>query len=297
MELVRLPAQAGFPMTRRLLTILLFALLVASASTYVVWKMVGNRLQASRQETGARVVAAASDIKLGTVLTADNLTAVEIEGTLPKGVILEKDKSSLVGRGVISDLYQGEPVLENRLAAPGSGGGLAATIPTGMRACAVKVDDVVGVAGFVTPGMRVDILISGIPPGVPGVLQSTETRTILQNIQVLSAGTDIQKDAEGKPKQVQVVNLLVSPEQAETLSLASNPQVKIQLVLRNPLDTQVAQVSGTAMTNLFGTQAPPPTTRRPTVKYVSVSPKAFSIQVINGSKRSQEVFATPEVRQ
>ena len=108
-----------------------------------------------------------------------------------------------------------------------------------MRACAVKVDDVVGVAGFVTPGMRVDVIISGIPPGAqPSRSKAFSPRTILQNIQVLSAGTDIQKDAEGKAKPVQVVNLLVTPEQAETLSLASNQQVKIQLVLRNPLDTK-----------------------------------------------------------
>jgi pilus assembly protein CpaB len=283
-------------MNRRILTILLFAFLIASVSTFLVWRIVGNRLQVLRQGNGTRVVAAASDMKLGNILSAADLTTVEIAGSVPKGAILDKDKSSLVGRGVISDLYQGEPILESRLAAPGSGGGLAATIPTGMRACAVKVDDVVGVAGFVTPGMRVDILISGIPPNVPGVLQSTETRTILQNIAVLSAGTDIQKDAEGKPKQVQVVNLLVSPEQAETLSLASNPQVKIQLVLRNPLDTKVAQVSGTEMASLFG--SPAPAVRRAAVKIVPVSAhRAYSIQVINGSKRSQEVFATPEEKQ
>ncbi len=94
-----------------------------------------------------------------------DLTTTEIVGPLPKGAILKREDA--VGRGVISDLYQGEPILESRLAAVGSGGGLAATIPQGMRACAVKVDDVVGVAGFVTPGMRVDVLISGNPPG-PG---------------------------------------------------------------------------------------------------------------------------------
>ena len=112
-----------------------------------------------------------------------------------------------------------------------------------MRACAVKVDEVVGVAGFVTPGMRVDVLISGNPPGPVNPLVGTKVKTLLQNIQVLSAGTDIQKDAEGKPQNVQVVNLLVTPKQAELLSLASN-QTHIQLVLRNPLDTQEARSSG-----------------------------------------------------
>ena len=128
-------------------------------------------------------------------------------------MILKREDA--VGRGVVSDLYQGEPILDSRLAAVGSGGGLAATIPQGMRACAVKVDDVVGVAGFVTPGMRVDVLISGNAPGAANASEGTQVKTLLQNIQVLSAGTDIQKDAEGKPQQVQVVNLLVTPDQAE----------------------------------------------------------------------------------
>ncbi len=101
--------------------------------------------------------------------------------------------------------------------------------------------------------MRVDVLVSGNPPGDGN--QGVVTETILQNIQVLSAGTDIQRDAEGKPQQVQVVNLLVTPEQAQLLSLAAN-SLKIQLVLRNPLDTQTTKVPETAMSNLFGTPDP-----------------------------------------
>jgi pilus assembly protein CpaB len=242
------------------------------------------------------VVAAAGDIKLGAVLTAANLTTVQIAGTPPKGALLKPEDA--IGRGVISDLYQGEPILDSRLAAVGSGGGLAATIPPGMRACAVKVDDVVGVAGFVTPGMRVDVLISGIPPGqqAQNAAEGIQARTILQNIQVLSAGTEIQKDPEGKPKQVQVVNLLVTPEQAETLSLASNQQVKIQLVLRNPLDTKTAQVPGTAMTNLFNDG----TVRRPAASPRSgrrTTPEVISIEVINGSKTSEEKLSSSEGKQ
>ena len=127
-----------------------------------------------------------------------------------------------------------------------------------MRAIAVRVDQVVGVAGFVLPGMRVDVLVSGVPPNATGGggNNNTQVRTILQNIEVLSAGTDIQKDAEGKPQQVQVVNLLVTPEQAQILALASN-ETRIQLVLRNPLDTKMAPVQGTAMTNLFVDQNAP----------------------------------------
>ena len=149
----------------------------------------------------------------------------------------------------MSPIYEGEPVLGNRLAAAGAGGGFSVTIPNGMRACAVKVNDVVGVAGFVVPGMRVDVLISGSSPNAPG--SGPRVKTLLQNVAVLSAGQNYQKDAEGKPVEVQVVNLLVTPEQAEVLSLASN-ETRIQLVLRNPLDHETAKTSGSAMSDLFG---------------------------------------------
>jgi len=282
-------------MNRRVLTILLLAFVIAGGCAFLVYRMIGSRLSAARPAASTRVVAAATDIKLGAVLNTASLTTIEIVGTLPKGAILKPENA--VNRGVISDLYQGEPIIESRLAAPGSGGGLAATIPQGMRAAAVKVDDVVGVAGFVTPGMRVDVLISGLPPQNSSnsariTDQGTLTKTLLQNIQVLSAGQDIQKDAEGKPHPVQVVNLLVNPEQAQTLSLASN-QTRIQLVLRNPLDTKVSEVPVTAMANLFG-DVTPPLVKRPVAK---VAPKApppvFSIEVINGSKRSEQKFSSP----
>ncbi len=282
-------------MNRRLLTILLVAFGIAAVCAFMVARLIRNQASANRPPVTTRVIAASSDIKLGMVLTADNLTTIEIAGTPPQGAILEKDKSKAVGRGVVSDLYAGEPIIENRLAAVGSGGGLAATIPPGMRACAVKVDDVVNVSGFVTPGMRVDVLISGTPPGQQNSNQGTEARTLLQNIQVLSAGTDIQKDNQGKPKQVQVVNLLVTPEQAETLSLASN-QVTIRLVLRNPLDTKVEPVPGTATVNLFGGPTSP--TQAKVVKVVKhVAPQAFVVEVFNGSKQSSEKFASPGGRQ
>jgi pilus assembly protein CpaB len=284
-------------MNRRLLTILVAAFVIASVCTILVYQMVNSRMAAIRPATATGIVAAKTNIKLGTVLSASDLTTVQIAGGLPSGVILVKDMSRAIGRGVISDLYAGEPIIEKRLAAVGSGGGLAATIPPGMRACAVRVDDVVNVSGFVTPGMRVDVLISGVPPGAQAqtALEGLQARTILQNIQVLSAGTEIQKDPEGKPKPVQVVNLLVTPEQAETLSLASNQQVKIQLVLRNPLDTKTDQVPGTAMTNLFAD----PGYRKPTSSghVRRAEPDTFTIEVINGSKAGEEKFHSSEGKQ
>jgi pilus assembly protein CpaB len=286
-------------MNRRLLTILSIAFVIAAFFTFLVYRLVSNRV-AVKPIVTTGVVAAKTDIKLGTILSADNLQTAEITGAVPQGAILVKDESKAIGRGVISDLYAGEPIMEGRLAAEGSGGGLAATIPPGMRACAVKVDDVVGVSGFVTPGMRVDVLISGMPPGQNNTnsTEGTVARTLLQNIQVLSAGTDIQKDNEGKAKEVQVVNLLVTPEQAETLSLASN-QVTIRLVLRNPLDTKIDPVAGTDTTSLFtGTNTVVTNKPKPVaVPKSAPPPPPFSIEVINGTKTTKEEFASPEGHQ
>lgn len=279
-------------MNRRLLAILLAAFLIASVCTFLVYQMVNSRMAAVRPVAATGIVGAKTDIKLGTVLSANDLTTVQIAGGLPTGAILVKDTSRAIGRGVISDLYAGEPIIENRLAAIGSGGGLAATIPPGMRACAVRVDDVVNVSGFVTPGMHVDVLISGTPPGTPNTAQGQISKTLLQNIQVLSAGTEIQKDPEGKAKPVQVVNLLVTPEDAEKLSLAAN--FTIRLVLRNPLDTKVGVVAGTDTSSLFsGAITAPPKPQRVAAPK-SAEPPAYSIEVINGSTTKEEKFASPE---
>lgn len=277
-------------MNRRLLTILLIAFAIALGCSFIVYRMVGNRLMAVAQPHGANVIVAANDVKIGSILQATDLTTTQMVGPLPKGAIVKKEDA--IGRGVVSALYQGEPVIDSRLAAPGSGGGLAATIQQGMRACAVKVDEVVGVAGFVTPGMRVDVLISGSP--VANTNDGPKTKTLLQNIQVLSAGQDIQKDNEGKPQSVQVVNLLVTPEQAELLSLASN-QTRIQLVLRNPLDTQEAHPPGVAMASLFTDTAPAPKARPAGAPHKASN--VYVIEVLNGAKRSEQKFGAGEEKQ
>ena len=279
-------------MNRRLLTILLIAFLIASGCTFLVYRVVGSKAVSAKPIVTTPIVAAAADIRIGSVLTAANLATMEVKGAPPKGAVLKP--SDAIGRGVLADIYQGEPIIDTRLAPVGSGGGLAATIPPGMRACAVKVDQVVGVAGFVTPGMRVDVLVSGVPPGEQDPSEGTVTKTVLQNVQVLSAGTDITKDAEGKPQQVQVVNLLVNPADAQVLSLASN--LKIQLVLRNPLDTKVETVDRAATAQLFGAPAKLQKASGVRVRKVA-APKVFTVEVINGTKSSQEKFSSPEAKQ
>src|SRR5437879_139956 len=150
-------------------------------------------------------------------------------------------------RPVIADILLDEPVFEGRLAARGSGLGLAPIIPPGMRAVSVRVNEVVGVSGFVLPGMRVDVLVTGRPPNYNGTI----TTTVLQNIVVLSAGHTLQPESRGQAINVPVVTLLVSPEEAEILTLAGN-EGRIQLVLRNGTDKIFAKTQGRDLSELYG---------------------------------------------
>jgi pilus assembly protein CpaB len=177
-----------------------------------------------------------------------------------------------------------------------------------MRAVAIRVNEVVGVSGFIAPGTRVDVLIAGVPPGGSG--GGTVSKTLLQNMEVLSAGTNIQKDAEGKPVQVAVVNLLATPEQAEALSLASN-EMRIQFVLRNPVDKEISKTPGTTVANLFtgesGVQMPaapaPKSKRTPAPQVVKAAPPPpppppvlekvqvpIVVEVIHGTKKTETAF-------
>lgn len=284
-------------MNRRILIIVSCALVLSACASYLVYRAVGSRAPAGQTPRIVAIVAA-RDLVVGTLLHDADLRMAAWSGPLPPGAILRRD--AVLNRGVVSSIYEGELVTERRLAPQGSGGGLAATIPPGMRACAVRVNEVVGVAGFVVPGMRVDVLISGLPPG-GNALDGPRVRTLLQNIQVLSAGVNYQKDQEGKPEQAQVVNLLVTPAQAEVLSLASN-ETHIQLVLRNPMDTQVSGLPGTILSDLFGASRPP--TARPRSAPPATLPEAnrgaktaapgqYTIEVSNGSAHTQARFSRP----
>ena len=197
----------------------------------VVYRLVLPRIIMAPGPQTTEVVIAAHKLEIGTLVKDTDLRGGQWLGPLPPGVVLRKE--DVVGRGVVAFINEREPIFENRLAAVGAGARPAATIPPGMRAVAVRVNDVVDVAGFVVSGQRVDVLINGTPPG--GAPNGPKVKTLLQNIEVLSAGTNFQKDAEGNPVQVPVVNLLVTPEQAEVLSLASN-QTTIQLILRKDTD-------------------------------------------------------------
>lgn len=288
-------------MNKRFIGVLLFAFVVATLGGLVTYRSLINRAPVTKAAPpSAQVVLAVRDLEVGTVLKEEDVKLTDWAGAIPTGATTHVQ--DVVGRGVMTTVYAKEPIIESRLAPKGAGGGLAAMIPPGMRAVAIRVNEVVGVAGFVVPGMRVDVLISGNRPGGDGNL-GTLSRTLLQNIEVLSAGQDFKKDAEGKPVMVQVVNLLVTPDQAEQLSLASS-QTAIQLVLRNPLDRDVAKTSGTAVQYLFsgvkgklpegGGQPAVARVRPPQAPRAVLPPPkkepAFVMEIISGNKKAETKF-------
>ncbi|HYW47714.1 MAG TPA: Flp pilus assembly protein CpaB [Bryobacteraceae bacterium] len=292
-------------MNKRFVGVLAFAFVVASVASLLLYRVLVNRPQSAKAaQSGVQLAVAEHDIQVGSVLKESDVKLVDWPGAVPVGSLT--NLQDVVGRGVTTPIFAQEPLIESRLAPKGAGGGLAALIPPGMRAFAVRVNEVVGVAGFVVAGMHVDVLISGNKPNGDARL-GTLSRTLMQNIEVLSAGQDFKKDQEGKPIAVQVVNLCVTPEQAEQLSLASN-MTSIQLVLRNPMDREIAKTSGTALEYLYTGQKgkpaealPAPTAAprpRPAVEpakpviAVAVPPKkeAFTMEIIQGTKKNETKF-------
>jgi pilus assembly protein CpaB len=229
----------------------MFAFVVAGGASFVLYKLVIGRMRTNAPAATSSILVATKNLEMGTVIGDTDLRVAAWPGTVPEGAIVKM--ADALGRGISAPIYANEPVTESRLGVKGAGGGLAATIPPGMRAVAIRVNEIVGVAGFVVAGTHVDVLVSGNPAEAPSGSSGNSTRTLLQNISVLSAGQDFKKDSEGKPASVQVVNLLVTPEQAEMLSLAGS-QMTLQLVLRNPLDTAVTPIPGVTLASIFSGQ-------------------------------------------
>jgi pilus assembly protein CpaB len=226
-------------------------------------------------------------------------------GLFPVGAFSRVE--DVLERPVISAIQADEPVVEARIAVKGSGMGLGPLIPPGMRAISVRVNDVVGVAGFVLPGMRVDVLVTGRPPN----RGDTETRTVLQNITVLSAGQSIAIDGKNQPITTPVVTLLVSPEDAEALTL-SNIEGRIQLVLRNSSDRAMVATAGRRLHDIYGVQPEipradaPPRVRKVAAPVmvaavappvVALAPEPDKMIMIRGAVKKVEVFSRePETK-
>src|SRR4029077_6630747 len=201
------------------------------------------------------VIVAANDLDIGAEISRDD-TRVSAwpPGAVPANAI--SDPQEVIGRGIIMPMIQNEPFLPLKLSGK-EGGGLPPAIPPGLRAVSVKVNEVIGVAGYVLPGTRVDVVATVSPTQQPTDMTS---KVILTNVQVLAAGTKIERDTErNKPIAVSVVTLLVDPSESEKLTLAAN-EGKIQLALRNPLDKATPVTRGVKPAVLLGVVA---TTPRP----------------------------------
>jgi pilus assembly protein CpaB len=277
-----------------LLVALVFGLV---AARYVYIQLRNARMAAGKVSvvTG-RIVVAAKPILLGERLNPSNLREIPWpEASRPTGSFGRVE--DCMDRALITPVVENELILEDKLAPKEAGGGLSVAIPQGTRAISVRVDDVVAVAGFVVPGTMVDVLVTGNTTGGDSV-----TRTILQDLRVLAVGQKSEADREGKPQTYTVVTLLVNPEEAEKVTMAST-EGKIHLALRNTIDTKEVNPPVVSRTSLFA-GAPPPKpeaathkVRRDAAPPAPKPPEPYVIDVIRGDKKETQSFAGQQVHQ
>ena len=271
----------------RLLLIGIVALALGAFVSFTVYRNLQSRT-GSDAAPGVDVVIAAGDIQVGAKIEDKDVKVVRFpSGDLPpRGFHL---KSSVVGQGVVLPIAKGELVLPLKLAGENAGYGLPSLIPPGMRAVSVRVNEVVSVAGFVLPGTRVDVLLTGNPSGA----SEQQTTTVLENVAVIATGQRLERNAAGDPQSTPVITLLVSPDDAQKLTLAST-QGRIQLALRNPLDTKQQDLASMRTNSLYkNVSAPMPVVRerhkRKTVE-LPPAPDLYTVQVIRGNKTDLQKF-------
>src|SRR5689334_10795964 len=260
---------------------------VALALGLFVSSAVYSKLGAKNQGVpvpGVDVLVAAKDLSVGSKITSEDLKFAHIpQGSIPVNAM--RQKTDALERGVILPISAGEFILPSKLAADKAGAGLPALIPTGMRAMSVRVNEVVSVAGFVLPGTRVDVLLTGNPTGA----SDQQTTTVLENVAVLATGQKLERNSAGDPENAAVITLLVSPDDAQKLTLASS-QGKIQLSLRNPLDTKQQDLALVSNNSLYrgGSPVRPTTTMASTrsrskpTTVTPAPPSVYSVEVIKG---------------
>lgn len=252
------------------------------ASRYVY-----NQLQkaaAIKPLTTDKIVVAAVPLPLGMRLQAAQLRTISWPiGQRPAGTFTRVDEC--VGRALITPVVPNEPILDAKLAPREAGAGLPAAIPEGSRAVSVRVDDVVGVAGFAMPETMVDVLVTGDVQGAAN--GNSVTRTILEDVRVLAAGQQVTQDKDGKPQTVNVVTLLVDPEQANKLTMAST-EGKIHLSLRNTIDSKEVNPAAVYKSSLFG--GAPPVVRTASGPRPAPKPAGYVVEVIRGDKRESQTF-------
>jgi pilus assembly protein CpaB len=292
-------------MNRRFVLALGISATMALLVSAVFYQIAVRGRSAPAEPTGTQeIVVATRDLDIGaTVGPADLRLENWPANRVPEDGFLAIDE---VIEGVpVARILAGEPVMRRRLAPPGSGVGLSPKVPVGMRAISVRVDDVTGLAGFVLPEAHVDVLVTGTPLSSPEL--GRMTRTILSKVRVITAGENLEADASGKPQRVAVVTLLVTPEQAELLTLAS-AQGRLQLVLRNARDEDVVETRGVRERQMFamdwesgsgGEGGPARREPQPAATLAlppaAAAPPPVQIELIRGTVRSVESF-TPASR-
>lgn len=277
----------------RLVMIGALAIAIGFLASVYVFKSLQSKSGVSNDNM-VQVMVAANDLQVGARVEERDIKVISIPAAdMPPGA--PRKKADVIGHGVIIPISKGEFILPNRLAAENAGSGLPALIPPGMRAVSVRVNEVVSVAGFVTPGTRVDVLLTG-SPGTPGEQQTT---TVLQNVAVLASGHTLERTSTGEAQNTAVITLLVTPDDAQRLTLASK-EGSIQLALRNPLDTKQDDVP-VSMARALYRGAPLPTPERAPVRHVAApkppapAPAAtgVSVEVYQGDKK-MDVVKFPE---
>jgi pilus assembly protein CpaB len=280
-------------MRSRIFAVIAIAILAGGGLAYGTYNVINAQPVKTTAAPTQPVVVANADLSLGAEIKTDDVKVVNFPlGQGPEGAFTHT--SDVVGRGVVSPMVKNEIVLPAKLASKEAGVGLPPVIPDGMRAVSVRVNEVIGVAGYVLPGTRVDVLATASPTDAHA---DTTTKVILSNVQVVTAGTRLEQDQDkGKPMQVTVVTLLVYPDQAERLALAST-EGKVQLALRNPLDKGAPETPGIRTSTLLGQAKVLPvkaatTARRATgpVTQQTIAAPVPTVEMIRGDKRTAEVI-------
>src|SRR6516225_4653506 len=275
----------------RLLMIGLLALVLRAFVSFSVYRTVTAKVTANNEPV-AEIVVSAADLQVGSRVGDNDVRLARFPASLvPAGAF--KQHSQVVGRGVILPITKGEFVLSNKLAAENAGSGLPSLIPPGMRAVSVRVNEVVSVAGFVTPGARVDVLLTGNPT----TSNEPQTSTVLENVEVVAVGQKLERNTTGDAQNAAVITLLVSPDDAQKLTLAST-QGKIQLALRNPVDTHEQQLDSTRANVLYKSVSNPEAAPKPrivkkapvTAPAPPTAPSTYVIEVIRGTKVEEQKF-------
>jgi pilus assembly protein CpaB len=272
----------------RLLMIGGLALAIGLLVSYTVYTRLRTSAN-SNNVSGVPVVVAASDIQVGAKLAPNDVRVVTIPpSSVPPGAF--SSPSKIIGRGAILPVTKGDFILPSKLAPVNAGSGLPSMIPQGMRAVSVRVNDVVSVAGFVQPGSHVDVLATGNP----GSGSERQTFTVLENVLVLAVGKNLERNISEAAQLAPVITLAVSPDDAQKLALVS--EGRIQLALRNPLDTKQGDISVTRASAVYPGEKPAASDARPKPRKVVAKaappapPAPYQVEMIRGSKRDETKF-------